>query len=171
MTLSTHVRLHVWPSIGERGVLDWINRELLGARRMVRTSERPGSLANEPEQGFAAWVILEHNDGAHIVDDVDEEMPPAPAAYLDIDFDTTYGFRDETHASPAILHADFIVRLQNRFGDLSWRNEFDGSWHHGLEGLADFIGSGDAAEAWFGDIVKPALTAAHPDIIFPNQEV
>jgi hypothetical protein len=172
VTLSTHVRLHTYPPIGADGVLAWISRELLGAQSPPQTYANEDRIGNEPGQGFPAWVIVRHNDGALIVDDSDDPDDPdeaawlaahrPPAAYLDVDFDTAYGYHDDVHPTPAVLHADYIVQMSNRFGDLSWCDEFTGAWHRGLAGLEAFIGNGDAAASWFRTIVVPAVASRIP---------
>lgn len=174
MTLNTRVRIK--NPVNVRALHDWANQELLKARD-PRFDVRETSIANAPGQGFDAWLITEHNNGrpfefvAWSEDPEDQEdvevdrerFASSPAGYVDLTFDTAYGYRDELGRGCSALHADYIVRIAAHAAELgveiAWNNEFTGEWHDGVDGLDQFANNGREAQQWFFGTALPAIAA------------
>ena len=86
-----------------------------------------------------------------------------PAHVLEVNWDTSYGYRHPEVGGCSQLHARLIVSagqwLDAKGVDWSWQNEYTGEYHHRYDGLAEFIGDGANADAWFTGTVLPALNA------------
>lgn len=125
-------------------------------------------------QGLAAWTFLHYNaDGtplhaedAYEVDEADADDDPyfiAPACHSKINLDTAYGYRGDDGSDCSTLHARVIrllhATLAAREISLSWKNEYTGEWHDGLDGLEEFVGNGVDAGNWFREVAMPAVKA------------
>ncbi|MBF4603724.1 hypothetical protein [Curtobacterium sp. VKM Ac-2884] len=179
MTLNTRVRIK--SPVNARALHDWANQELLKVKN-PQFDVRETSIANAPGQGFAAWLITEHNGGKPfefqpslpVGSDFWNEFPDElanerahfdaePGGYVDLTFDTAYSFRDDRGRGCADLHADYIVRTAAHAAELgvqiAWNNEFTGQWHDGIDGLDQFAGNGVDAQRWFFGTALPAIAA------------
>ncbi len=84
--------------------------------------------------------------------------------WLDVDFDTAYGYRDAEGRGCGDLHALLVAELgrwlDGRGVRWEWRNEFTGDVHGGAdryERLIDLCSGGFEATAWFRTSVLPAI--------------
>ena len=175
MTLSTNM----W-------VLDRIDREevfakcreLIGAGDGYRYTDRDGyhddgtkALMGEPGQGYPAWLTLYyHPDGALREDDrcspdCDDDCDRKwhPAAWLEVNWDTAYSYRDDMGRGCGLLHATYIASLgrwlDGRGVRWLWENEFTGEIHEGYDKLGDLIHGGGEARDWLYRAVLPAILA------------
>lgn len=84
-----------------------------------------------------------------------------PAHWLEVSFDTAYGYRDTQGRGCGDLHASLVAQLgqwlEKRNVRWAWRNEFTGDLHHGYDGLAELCSNGAAATTWFRETVRPAI--------------
>lgn len=138
--------------------------------------DSPWSISNDIGQGLPAILDIDYRPGAPLRtpeqaaahdEDCDTDCSGTyhdRACWLDIDFDTAYGYRGPEGMGCADLHAAFIGEL-GRWLDgqgiaWEWRNEYTGEVHGGGErytALAGFMSDGFAGTAWFETAVKPAL--------------
>jgi len=179
MTLNTRVRFK--NPVNARALHDWANQDLLKAKD-PDLDVREKSIVNAPGQGFAAWLITEHNLGRPfefesslpLDSDFWNEFPDElgneraqfeaePVGYVDLTFDTSYGFRDDHGRGCSELHAGYVVRVAAHAAELgvgiAWNNEFTGEWHDGIEGLDQFADNGKDAQDWFRNVAAPAVAA------------
>jgi hypothetical protein len=84
--------------------------------------------------------------------------------WLDIDFDTAYGYKDERGWGCGDLHAALVNELGQwldaKGARWEWRNEFTSEVHGGgdrYERLIDLCSGGFEATAWFRTSVLPAI--------------
>lgn len=132
-------------------------------------------IENELGQGLPAWLMIGYRPGAPLrsaeqVAACDEDCDPDcdgsyhdRACWLDVDFDTAYGY-DHDGMGCGDLHAALVARL-GRWLDArgvrwEWRNEFSGEVHGGVdryERLADLASGGFEATAWYQTAVLPAI--------------
>lgn len=188
MTLNTEI--YVLDQIDPRSVFDKA-AELIGVRPDYRFTDGPhwttglNAIAAKPGQGYDAWLILRYRpDGAiatadgnvaalaaHIADsdpdthrwcdedehDVELEHP----CWLDLSFDTTYGFRGPNGEDCNDLHASYICKLgawlDSQGIRWEWENEYTGEIFTGTDGLAKFTHDGDQAQGWFTNDVLPLI--------------
>ena len=166
-------------------------RELLGATDRHTFTDGDGYLGNDPGQGLPAWLMLHYRSGAPLrtpeqaaehdagicnlpgTDWYDAESGPCDgvhgwqrACWLEISFDTAYGYRDERGFGCGDLHADIVSRLgqwlDERGVRWEWKNEFTGDVHGGSDRyarLVDLSTGGFEASAWFRTTVLPAIAA------------
>ncbi|TYK45225.1 hypothetical protein [Actinomadura decatromicini] len=84
-----------------------------------------------------------------------------PACWLEVSFDTTYGYRDEQGRGCGDLHASIVADLGRWLDERGvrwlWQNEFTGEIHSGYERLIDLCTGGFEATAWFQTTVLPAI--------------
>lgn len=185
MTLDT--RIFILDPVDPQEVFDFCNG-LLGAKN-PRFKEGPSDwdtdkevihLDNEPGQGFPAWLMTKYraegtplysedmtkrDSDPEYYDEEDEDGKDLyrPACFMELSFDTAYGYQDE-FGGCTTLHARYIVDLYNFLLEkgvrIKWQDEFTGDIHDGIHGIEDFLGGGDEAQEWF----KKVLTAL-PDIV------
>ena len=113
---------------------------------------KPGgywTLENEPGQGLPAWLLVHYRpEGVPLrtpeaAAQHDEDCEPGcdgayhqTACWIDIDFDTSYGYHDE-HGGCGELHARLVAQLgawlDARGIRWSWKNEFTGDTHGGSD--------------------------------------
>lgn len=93
-----------------------------------------------------------------------------PACWLEVSFDTAYGYRDEHGRGCGDLHASLVSQLGQWLDEHQvrwlWQNEFTGDIHSGYERLTDLCTGGFEAAAWFRMTVLPAITG-HREVIQP----
>ena len=118
---------------------------------------RPGAPLHTPEQAAV------HQD--YCDKDCDGRRHDRPC-WLDIDFDTSYGYHGPGGIGCGGLHALLVAELggwlDQRKLRWEWRDEFTGDVHGGDDRygrLLELASSGRKATAWFTDIVKPAIEA------------
>lgn len=154
-------------SFVEPGNSWWIwNTPGQGLCALMDISYRPGVPLRTAEQQ------AEHDDGICNLPGVswyDEEAGPcdgsrhSPACWLEISFDTAYGYRDEQGRGCGDLHASLVAELgkwlDERSIRWSWQNEFTGEIHTGPERLIELCSQGFEAAAWFRTSVLPAIEA------------
>ena len=182
MTLSTNV--YVLDEADPREVFDFC-RELLNADDSVPFTDDesyiPGlrSLRNRAGSGLSALLWLTYRPDAPIRATVEEHGPyceddcdgswHAPPHWLDVDFDTAYGYRDERGWGCGALHASLVAQLGEWLDERglrwAWRNEFTGEVHIGdrYERLLDLFGEGEEAERWMREIILPVIKRAFGD--------
>ncbi|WP_143676918.1 hypothetical protein [Kitasatospora sp. GP30] len=143
------------------------------------------TLSNAPGQGLPAWLMVYHRPGAPLrsaeqaaehdpsicnlpgTSWYDEEAGPcdgsdhAPACWLTVSFDTSYGYSDERGYGCGDLHAEYIARLGQWLDAMGirwcWENEFTGEIHTGYEQLTGLASGAFEASAWFRTTVLPAI--------------
>lgn len=85
----------------------------------------------------------------------------APACWLTVSFDTSYGYSDERGYGCGDLHAEYIARLGQWLDAMGirwcWENEFTGEIHTGYEQLTGLASGAFEASAWFRTTVLPAI--------------
>lgn len=88
------------------------------------------------------------------------------ACWVDVDFDTAYGYRDSEGRGCGDLHALLVAELgrwlDERGVRWEWRNEFTGEVHGGedrYERLIELCSGGSEATAWYRTTVLPAIAA------------
>lgn len=83
------------------------------------------------------------------------------ACWLDVDFDTAYGYRDKRGWGCSDLHAAVVSELgawlTSQGIRWEWRNEFTGAVHTGPDGLDELGSAGAEAQDWFATAVLPAI--------------
>jgi hypothetical protein len=157
-------------------------RALLGATDAHSYNDGPrGSAYGEPgicEIGNAIgiglpalmWVIyrpgLEPRRTPEESAECDEDDYPRPACWLEIHFDTGYGYRDEQGRGCGDLHAQLLFDLgqwlDEREIGWGWQNEFTGEWHYEdrYAALKELCSDGGRAMAWFVETVQPLIEQA-----------
>jgi hypothetical protein len=132
-------------------------------------------IGNNIGQGLPAILDITYRDGAPLTtkeqsaehdEDCDSDCSGRwhdRACWLDIDFDTAYGY-SHNGMGCADLHAAFIGELGQWLDAKGirweWRNEYTGEVHGGDErysALAAFMADGFSGTAWFQHTVLPAL--------------
>ncbi len=137
----------------------------------------PWSLDNEPFQDLPAWLMMGYRPGAPLrtpeqaaeCDDCEpgcDKQHYYRACWVNIDFDTAYGYRDSEGRGCGDLHALLVAEVgqwcDQRGVRWEWRNEYSGEVHGGedkYEKLIDLVSSGFAASAWFRTSAMPAIAA------------
>ncbi len=85
-----------------------------------------------------------------------------PACWVEIHFDTTYGYHGPEGGCGA-LHARLLYELGQWFDERhigwGWQNEFTGDWHYEdhYAALKELCTGGGQAMAWFTEIVQPSI--------------
>ena len=178
MTLDT--RIFILDPVDPKEVFDFCNG-LLGAKN-PRFKEGPSDwdddkevihLDNEPGQGFPAWLMTKYRAEGKPLRDKDmtrHDLDPdeyaeddeygkevyKPACFMEISFDTAYGYQDE-YGGCSTLHARYIVDLHAfllaKGVRIKWQDEFSGDIHNGIHGIEEFLGGGDKAMAWFKEVL------------------
>jgi hypothetical protein len=161
-------------------------RALLGAADRHTHTATERCLSNDPGQGLPAWLMLYHGNGAPRVTaeqaathDGDCNMPGNTyyepdepqcdgryhdrAGWIEVSFDTAYGYSDDRGYGCGDLHAEYVARLGQWLDSLGvrweWQNEFTGEWHTGYDRLGDLGRGGKDAADWFRTAVLPAIAA------------
>jgi hypothetical protein len=85
------------------------------------------------------------------------------ACWLEVSFDTSYGYRDQRGYGCGDLHAELVSKLgqwlDERKVRWEWRNEFTGEIHTGYKDLVRLASGGFEASAWFRTSVLPIIAA------------
>lgn len=181
MTLNT--RIYIQGPEDPESLYSFIN-PLIGGNSDTHVKRGEGSIYNAPDQGLAGWLEIDfgrdggpyraegvHDEYCPVINELERqylepgEEPSCVASctpcWIKMSIDTAYSYSD-AYGGCTILHARLIVSLhewlQQRNGTpFSWQNEYTGEVHKGLDGLDDFIGSGEKAMEWFTGTVKPAI--------------
>lgn len=184
MTLDTRMRIH--ESCDPMELFNFC-RDLMGPSeggvqpRDSIFTEAPGELRNRLGQGFPAILEVLYGmfDGplspaewercTCIDDDCDPELGEKcysckkPQAFLEISWDTGYGYKNELGMGCGGLHAVFIMLVakwcDERGLTYSWYNEFQGEWYPGTENLQSLTSGEVDAVAWFNNVAMPAIEA------------
>jgi hypothetical protein len=131
------------------------------------------SIWNKPGQGLPALLDMTYREGGPIKADpnacdryCDDDEPcdqesHKPAHWIEVSFDTAYGYRDDEGRGCGDLHASLVSQLgqwlDERHVRWMWQNEFTGEIHSGYERLVELCSAGFEATAWFETTVKPAI--------------
>lgn len=177
MTLDTRVYIH--SPISYRDVFVKCN-QLIGSHEGIKFTDKEVKypegerrlLYNHPGQGLPALLDVSYrNDGPLYTgtshwDDCGDDCTYEPhfiPRWLEVSFDTAYGYIGENGERCGDLHARLVtelgVWLDERGVIWSWKNEFTGKVHRGYEGLTDLCSEGSNACSWFDADVAPALQA------------
>lgn len=183
MTLSTHIAIA--PGIPVREVFDRC-RALLDTPDSVPIEQDATSIAHPPGVGLPAWLIVNYGPNGPLVHDPCEDcgdpehdrwIASNPTengqAVIDVDLDTTYGYRGPNGESCSSLHARLVTQLgawlDGRGIAWWWRNEYTGVWWAndalGREALVEFAGAHTrpgGADEWFRSMVLPAILNGAP---------
>jgi len=177
MTLSTNIRVVQKTDPAELHA--WINKNLLKAPNAKFTEggdPDAGSLNNDPGQGYSAWLSMRwDSNGIPTARETYPEDYDATSTYgldepknafLNINFDTAYGYHGDLGEGCTELHSRFVIDLAKEYFeprglDFYWQDEYSGKWYHGLDtqGFNAFLGSGEGAMDWFNNTVVPVITA------------
>lgn len=120
-------------------------------RTPEQAAEHDEDICNLPER---SWYDVEAGpcDAAH---------PWTRACWLEVSFDTAYGYRDDRGYGCGDLHAEYVSRLGQWLDERSvhweWMNEFTGEIHTGYSELVQLASGGFEASAWFRTAVLPVI--------------
>jgi hypothetical protein len=170
MTLDTSV--FVTSKLDYR--LAWVKcNQLIGAHEGITFTDEDGYIWNKAGQGLCALLGMHYGTDAPLVADGGHHQYCEPddgeAAshrlcfphWLEISFDTPYGYRDADGNGCGDLHARLVAELgqwlDGRGASWKWENEVTGEVHDGYAGLTELARSGARATQWFRTIVAPAL--------------
>lgn len=181
MTLDT--RFVINAPTDPREVFDFCN-SLIGATEATQWShdeagkwkwQHNHAYRNHAGQGLCALMDVEYgvNGGKLREDKYDDEGieitgvgEHEPEGYVEVSFDTAYGYRGPGGLTCGELHAGLVAHLgrwcEERAYPHSWQNEFSGEWFQDWRVAADELGkSSEAARKWFMGTVLPAIEAEH----------
>jgi hypothetical protein len=146
---------------------------LIDAPRPGYTDETALRISTTIGQGLPGIVDMNYREGGAMLnpeptyDEYEDEngvtivVPDDPRCTLTLGWDTAYTFTGPGGMGCTQLHAVALAHLyqwaSNKGVSMSWHNEYNGTWHEGLDGLAEFFGDGDKAMSWFGNAVVPAI--------------
>lgn len=139
---------------------NWLvgNKIAQGLPALLDIEFRPGAPLRTPEQS------AEHEDWCNDDCDGSHHEPPC---WLDVSFDTAYGYQSSDGEGCGHVHvrlvSDLGLWLNDRGLSWQWQNEYTGEWHDGSEGfepLTELIGGSEAAHEWFTNLVLPAIVAS-----------
>lgn len=162
---SDSVRHPIWNDPAGRTICNKIGQGLPAILSIDYGVERPLRTAKQ---------VAEHDEDCNLPGGkyYDAERPNCDGTYhdracwADIDFDTTYGYRDSRGWGCGDLHAVLVAEVGNWLDERGirweWRNEFTGDVHGGdtrYERLLDLVRGGDEAVNWFRTSVLPAIAA------------
>ncbi|AXK88563.1 hypothetical protein SAMN05421776_12138 [Nocardia farcinica] len=86
-----------------------------------------------------------------------------PACWLEIGWDTGYGYRSPEGLGCSALHARAITFMHKALSEMGiemrWYNEFDARWHPGIENLDTLSAAGLEADLWFRTTALPAINS------------
>lgn len=189
MTLSTNVYVLDKTDVREvfrfcQGMLSQYDEQMRTPEQQVWSDEerawgRPGarSIANRLGQGLPAILDISYRPDGPLREaqtECDQDCDPdecsgmnhARFCWLDIDFDTAYGYRDAVGRGCGDLHAALVAELGQWLDAKGvrweWHNEFTGEVHGGddrYERLIDLCSGGFEATAWLRTSVLPAISA------------
>ena len=138
------------------GVWEIGNRMGIGLPALLQVRYRPGEPRRTPEESAKCDEDCEPDcDGDH--------SQYRPACWVEIHFDTAYGYRDERGRGCGNLHAQLLFDLGQWFDERKigwgWQNEFTGEWHYEdrYRALKDLCSGGGQAMAWFVETVQPLI--------------
>jgi hypothetical protein len=136
-----------------------------GLPAILDVSYRPGAPLRTPEQA------AEHDDCDAYNEPGDppcSETEHRPACWVEISWDTAYGYTGPDGMGCGDLHARFVAAMAAWCDERSlrwrWRNEFTGEVHDDLGSLIGLVGSGFEASVWLRSTVLPALAAEYPGL-------
>jgi hypothetical protein len=193
MTLDT--RVYVQGRIDYREVFVKCN-QLIGAHEGIKFTDEPvadwkdgeripgpedgeWTIWNKPGQGLCALLdisyrradpLREADEHAKYCDgDTDDCFAPCGVpCWLEVSFDTAYGYKGDGGEGCGDLHARLVAELGQWLDGKGirwqWRNEFTSEVHSGYERLIDLCSSGFEASAWFRTTVAPAIAAMGGEI-------
>lgn len=93
-----------------------------------------------------------------------------PACWVEVHFDTAYGYRGDRGEGCGDLHAQLLFDLGQWFDERKigwgWQNEFTGEWHYEdhYAALKELCSDGGRAMAWFTETVQPLVEAGNPNV-------
>lgn len=120
---------------------------------------KPGSMLVTSEESAAHDEDCNY-PGNKYYDDAAEECDGAwhnPVAWAELSLDTAYGYKGPNGISCSQLHALLLFYLDELGYKFLWKNEYTGEISNQLEGIDNFIGSGESAMDWFNTVVKPFI--------------
>ena len=153
------------------------------AGERVIEPDNPWTIGNDPMQNLPAWLLLhyrpyaplrtpeqaaEHDEWCEST--CDSADHGRPACWIDVDFDTAYGYQQDGMGC-GDLHAALVSHLgewlDGRGIRWSWQNEYTGEVHGGPDRYArliDLASAGFESAAWFQTTVLPAIAAKIADV-------
>ena len=171
MTLDT--RIYVLDKIDYREVFIKCN-QLIGADEGTRFTDTGNSLWNAPGQGLCALLDVTSGGDVPLVQagehsrycdgEADEcSTPCGTPCWLEVSFDTAYGYRGDNGERCGDLHARLVAELGQWLDTKGlrwrWRNEFTGQVFDRYDGLTELGRGGAEATSWYRDIAAPAIAA------------
>jgi len=176
VTLDTRVIIQAPAKVQD--VFDFC-RSLLGAPTDLPFDREPfgrnPAFWNPCGVGLPAWLIVQYGPDGPLLrdtcDDLDEPgHDPAdcytcrkPEGFIEVSFDTAYGYRGSNGEGCGDLHAALVGKLgtwcDERRLPWVWKNEFTGEWHTGRESLRELGDAGKAAMDWYTGTVLPAIAS------------
>lgn len=192
MTLSTNV--YVLDEVGPHELFRFCQTLLTKyddegrTWRQMRCSDEPAhevwgmpgawNISNEIGQGLPAILDIKYRPGGplrtpeqaaeceeYCGEDCDKDHYYR-ACWLDIDLDTSYGYRGPNGIGCGALHALLVAEMGNWLDERGltweWRNEFTSEVHGGetrYARLLELADGGREANEWFTGMVKPAIEA------------
>lgn len=163
--------------IGATEYTEFRDQQIKTWRKGVGKPE-PGNawnIGNAPGQGLCALLDVYYRPGSPLraTDNgcewycdpgCDDDEHDNPACWLEVSFDTAYGYRDEQGRGCGDLHASLIAQLGQWLDDSgvrwSWMNDSHCETWTGYDHLVDLCEAGAAASNWFRTTVMPAINSA-----------
>lgn len=159
--------------IGAHEGIKWSDHQIKTWRNGVGTPQ-PGNawnIGNNIGQGLCALLDIYYrpdaplraadNGCAWYCDPGCQEEHENPACWLEVSFDTAYGYTGANGESCSVLHARLVAQLGNWFDARGvrwkWRNEFTCELFDGYDGLENFANDGGRARDWFTSSVLPLI--------------
>lgn len=157
-------RHEIWKDPGSRSLSNQIGQNLPA---ILDITYRPNAPLRAVEQADECTDDCDPAD--QVLESDGERYHHHPrACWVDIDFDTAYGYRDSEGRGCGDLHALLVAGvgawLDQRGIRWEWENEFTSEVHGGpdrYERLVDLASGGFEASAWFRTTVAPAIAAMH----------
>lgn len=157
--------------IGATEATEFRNEQVGSRRKDGPPPGAPWSIGNKAAQGLCALLAIYYRPDAplrakdgdcHWFCDPDcDEEDDTRACWLEVSFDTAYGYRDEQGRGCGDLHASLVAQLGQWLDERGvrwlWENEFTGEIHSGYDRLTDLCTGGFEAAAWFRTTVLPAI--------------
>ncbi len=143
MTLGTHIRTTA--PANPKALLDFLTVLVEGDPATAVRRERPGYIANQLGQGFAAIVEIHYgldgplqmegfDYGGEFHDEADGPFVPAPAAAVCAELDTAYGYKGPDGETCSQLHLRLAtavagwVRERHPDADVWWWMDTHDEW-------------------------------------------
>lgn len=173
MTLDT--RVYVQDRMDFRELFAKCNQLIGGHEGIESTDKEVGGerwLYNRPDQGLCALLDVRYQPDGPLTEPGQHDrycdgyedgcgVPCGVPCWLEVSFDTTYGYRGDNGEGCGDLHARLVAELgqwlDSRGIRWSWLNEFTGEVHQGYAGLTELGTGGAEASDWFRNIVVPAI--------------